>query len=809
MANEIIPILCYLLLCTLTGGHSQPNFFNITTTQAIVSTPSTVQLMCVGTSNPDIQSVVWYDSHGDTLNSTSMLRDTDHENVVPTVRIVATLDVERVVCVNAVYRCVFENEVTSFFADVECPSIPEVTFESSSYTAGEGDGLLHVCLSVRNTTNGTIVTISETDSTASRRTDFSLARAFNLTITPDQLVLASSDDSCHYLCGRQCFSIPITQDLVFEYQLESFSLELRVRDVLAPLTSNTTVYIQDDDELVIGFERAVYTFSEGGGVCTPQVRLCAQVTGSILGLPLEVVPVWRAGTAVEGVDYQPPPCNFTFSPGGSIDCMDLDLINDDVAELTETLSVIVGDVFVDGRRVDVGGRVRTDVRETLIQITDNDVFEVSFEETEYTIHEAGPGESHTALRVCLVQREGGALSADMGEDGDSLMVDITISTLDGTATGGHDYVSVNSTLSVRLPLSESVCECVVVRNDQVVEATETFTMQLATSHPFVNTGGRVATVMLRDNSPSAVSVGFEHSQYSVREEDVSLEVCVTVVGEYQRSIHALLCSESGNATGNVDFVEILNQRLSFSANPLSPPLSDGRICLNVTVLPDTLLEADEVFTLSLQSSDTAVHLTPSTTTIVILNDQGTLPTLTFTNNTPSVVDNEVHADFILTQREQLSSVTCSLSGPGRTPTITLDCSSGHVTYTDLPIRRQQFTLTVNAHLLSDPRLHPLNLATVTLRLDHSVCWLHPINGGVVIVGENRVTFEWQATGPSSSERVIAFLCRRDRDQTERPCNSPYIWQNPSPGNHLLFVTPVFTTGCRRHITREFNFTYTG
>ncbi len=37
------------------------------------------------------------------------------------------------------------------------------------------------------------------------------------------------------------------------------------------------------------------------------------------------------------------------------------------------------------------------------------------------------------------------------------------------------------------------------------------------------------------------------------------------------------------------------------------------------------------------------------------------------------------------------------------------------------------------------------------------------------MGENRVTFEWQATGPSSSERVIAFVCRRDRDQTERPC----------------------------------------
>ncbi len=70
------------------------------------------------------------------------------------------------------------------------------------------------------------------------------------------------------------------------------------------------------------------------------------------------------------------------------------------------------------------------------------------------------------------------------------------------ALGGHDYVSVNTTLSARLPLSENVCECVVVRHDQVVEATETFTMQLAISHPLVNTGGRVATVMLRDNSLS-------------------------------------------------------------------------------------------------------------------------------------------------------------------------------------------------------------------------------------------------------------------------------------------------------------------
>ncbi len=97
------------------------NFFavsKITKTQATLSTSSTVQLVCVATSNPDIQSVVWCDSHGDKLNSTSVLRDSEHENMA----VVATLDVERVVCVDTVYSCVFENEMTSFFADVECPS---------------------------------------------------------------------------------------------------------------------------------------------------------------------------------------------------------------------------------------------------------------------------------------------------------------------------------------------------------------------------------------------------------------------------------------------------------------------------------------------------------------------------------------------------------------------------------------------------------------------------------------------------------------------------------------------------------------
>lgn len=71
---------------------------------------------------------------------------------------------------------------------------------------------------------------------------------FNLTVTPDLLVPVA-DNNCAPggLCGQLCFTIPIIQDRVFEFEQESFVLEMRVGDVLVRSSSETTVYIEDDD----------------------------------------------------------------------------------------------------------------------------------------------------------------------------------------------------------------------------------------------------------------------------------------------------------------------------------------------------------------------------------------------------------------------------------------------------------------------------------------------------------------------------------------------------------------------------------
>lgn len=74
----------------------------------------------------------------------------------------------------------------------------------------------------------------------------------------------------------------------------------------------------------------------------------------------------------EGVDYYTPSCNFMIPAGGYIDCMDLTIVNDLTAELTESLSVAVGRLIIDGMSVTLGNRVTTDIEEAFIQITDND-----------------------------------------------------------------------------------------------------------------------------------------------------------------------------------------------------------------------------------------------------------------------------------------------------------------------------------------------------------------------------------------------------------------------------------------------------
>lgn len=46
---------------------------------------------------------------------------------------------------------------------------------------------------------------------------------------------------------------------------------------------------------------------------------------------------------------------------------------------------------------------------------------------------------------------------------------------------------------------------------------------------------------------TVVRVGFQRSEYTTSEDDGSVEVCVTLTGQHQRSISIYVCTQSGTA----------------------------------------------------------------------------------------------------------------------------------------------------------------------------------------------------------------------------------------------------------------------
>ncbi len=99
--------------------------FSITKTQATLTSPSLVQLLCVAVSHPAVQSVAWYDVNGGRLNSTSLVSEEEHDSGRSVV--MAILEVERRTCVDTMYTCVFENGITSQNVDLECPPSESVS----------------------------------------------------------------------------------------------------------------------------------------------------------------------------------------------------------------------------------------------------------------------------------------------------------------------------------------------------------------------------------------------------------------------------------------------------------------------------------------------------------------------------------------------------------------------------------------------------------------------------------------------------------------------------------------------------------
>jgi hypothetical protein len=197
-----------------------------------------------------------------------------------------------------------------------------------------------------------------------------------------------------------------------------------------------------------------------------------------------------------------------------------------------------------------------------------------------------------------------------------LTIPITLSTSDVTAVAGQDYRSLQSILRLD-PCDEKVCFDVAIINDARVEDMEQFTLSLV--YDF-GSGGDVKEdkVDIWINDTDEATVGLDNMTYTVKEDNLQLNVCVVVFSPTTACpiafpFELIFAANPGTAFQGRDYT--LNDRaVNFSA-------CSKKECLTVDIIDNDLIEDAETFTITLQPPSQhfaeRIILSPNVTTVTI------------------------------------------------------------------------------------------------------------------------------------------------------------------------------------------------
>ena len=249
-------------------------------------------------------------------------------------------------------------------------------------------------------------------------------------------------------------------------------------------------------------------------------------------------------------------------------------------------------------------------------ITTDDLVPPTLSIADVSLNEGNTGTTDFPFVVTLAQ----AIDQD---------VVVNYATVDGTATvTGSDYVSNTGTLTIAAGNTANTV-IVKVNGDTIVEANESFTVQLSNATvgatPLTLTKGTATGTILNDE----VTVNFSTPTFSVVEGNsgkkdlnfiVTLSQATTqpVTVAYATADGAAAISSNNAKVGNSDY-DALTGTLTFAANTTIQTVT-------VKVNGDTIFEPDQSFTLALSAPTNASLGTTAIATGTITNDDAA-PTL--------------------------------------------------------------------------------------------------------------------------------------------------------------------------------------
>ena len=214
-----------------------------------------------------------------------------------------------------------------------------------------------------------------------------------------------------------------------------------------------------------------------------------------------------------------------------------------------------------------------------------------------------------------VAEDGGALALEVSLDAASEKeITVQYATADGTATSGADYASTSGTLTFA-PGDTVVTITVSVVNDGLPESTEDMTVTLSNAaNAMIDTGVGTGTILDTSRLP-----GVSVSDANGPEDTIGdLSFAVTLSEPGTSEVTVSYATSDGTATAGSDYTA-RNGTATF-------PVGTTAVTIDVPVLPDTVTEPNEDFTLTLTTPANAFILN-GTATGTIEDDDHPLPQL--------------------------------------------------------------------------------------------------------------------------------------------------------------------------------------
>ena len=220
----------------------------------------------------------------------------------------------------------------NYFRDVVFAATPSVALTSNATVyVSEAAGAATISVSRTSSAGQTTIeySVNEVGGAASAQAGLDFTQpTFNGRFNTGQVVLENGELS-------KTFTIPIVNDQLLEGN-ETFSVGLQNpagAALGAPRTVLVTV-IDDDGAPVISVSEPTLTISEGVANATIKI----QRSGS-LAAPATVQFATSNGTATAGSDYQATTGTATFAVGQAVQTISIPLVNDGIAETSETFAV--------------------------------------------------------------------------------------------------------------------------------------------------------------------------------------------------------------------------------------------------------------------------------------------------------------------------------------------------------------------------------------------------------------------------------------------------------------------------------------